>query len=91
MKKIAGVITGALGIVCTAAGLLLVLRSLIMNHFVKDKPFSESVGIIGGADEPTAAFIASRTVNDPAIIVIAIIAGMLLIAISLILLFNKKR
>lgn len=80
MRKIIGLITGILGIILTSVGILVIFNCM------NDK---SSIGIIGGADGPTAIFIAYGIGCVPNII--GIIAGIMLIVISGILIFKKRR
>lgn len=80
MKKIIGLIIGMLGVILTIIGVIVIFKCR------NGKP---SIGIIGGADRPTAVFIVSKIGGGYAII--GIIAGLMFIMISGILLFKKKR
>lgn len=89
MKKIIGWITGISGIALTAVGIVLVCKFVFLYKYVKDELFTESVGIIGGADGPTAIFVTRETGLNPAVIPIIVIAGAALIVISCILRSKK--
>lgn len=79
MRKIIGFITGISGLALTSAGAFLIFK------ITEKKP---SVSIIGGADTPTAVFIAGRSGIIP--VAAGIIAGIVLIIISVFLLLRKK-
>lgn len=92
MKKHIARITGIPGIVLTAAGLcMLIYKHVLVSVFMNDiRSQNPSVGIIGGADGPTAVFIGSKAGVEPAIIAIIIAAGVVLMIISWILRIQKK-
>lgn len=83
MKKTIAVIIGILGILFAALGGIFIFKICHVSS-------QNSVGIIGGADGPTAIFIAGRLGIMPYIIIAGSVIGAVLILLSVILLFHKK-
>ena len=94
MKKFSGKNLLLTGVICLAAGLLVNIRVIcgIISMLTSDK--TESIGIIGGADAPTAIFISERIIKDMSIIekagLLLIIAAPILIIIGVVKCIRKK-
>jgi Na+-transporting methylmalonyl-CoA/oxaloacetate decarboxylase beta subunit len=84
VKKISGIIIGILGIILEVCGAIFIFKICKASS-------QNSVGIIGGADGPTAVFLVGRFGIMPYIIIAGAVIGATLIVLSLILLFHKKR
>lgn len=84
MKRIVGLIAGVSGLMLTVFGGIFVFSLFGASS-------GSSVGIIGGADGPTAIFVAGNVGILPYIIIAGVILGIVLITLSLILLLYKKR
>ena len=75
------------GIILLALGLLLNIRNIIRLVSLLTAPEPESIGIIGGADGPTAIFLSERIFMDISILEKA---GLLLIIAAPILIITGK-
>ena len=83
MKKLLCIIAGISGILLTVFGGTFVFSLLSASS-------GSSVGIIGGADGPTAIFIASRSGVLPYIMIGCAALGIALIVLALVLIMRKK-
>ncbi len=89
MRKIIGIISAVIGSVITAASAIictLVCFGININLHHK----AETIGIIGGADGPTAVFITRNVGKDILLPVISAIIGIALIISSYFMLRHKK-
>lgn len=87
MKKTIGIIIGGIGSVITASSVVLcMLVGFGVNLHLKAK----TIGIIGGADGPTAVFITRNAGKDILLPVISAIIGIALIISSYFMLRHKK-
>lgn len=87
-KKITSYIVGITGTLLTAVSIVFLVRLAIALHEISE---TESIGIIGGADGPTAIFLASSGIAvTPSITVIGMIIGIVCIIVSVLLLKKKK-
>ncbi|MDE5569513.1 MAG: hypothetical protein K2I82_02525 [Ruminococcus sp.] len=88
MKKIIGLITGIFGVLITAISAVFLIILAIAIHKISE---TESIGIIGGADGPTAVFLASSGIAVPPLMaVIGLIIGIICIICSAVLLHKQK-
>jgi len=76
MKKI--------GIAATIIGFIIFAIGIIMKLVIP-----ASIGYIGGADGPTATFIAGKIGSGPDILMIGL--GIIILLLGLVFLFRKKR
>lgn len=83
MKRIVGLIAGISGLILTIFGGTFVFSLISASS-------GSSVGIIGGADGPTAIFIASRSGVLPYIMIGCAVLGVALIVLALALIMRKK-
>lgn len=82
MKKAAAWLIGAAGIILTAVNLWIFLKFL-------GEADSNSIGIIGGADAPTAEFLTGQLMKTPAGIGLA--AGLVMIVTAVVLLCRREK
>lgn len=88
MKRVIGLIAGIAGALLTAVSGVFLIRLAVALHEVSE---TESIGIIGGADGPTAVFLASSGVAvTPLVAVSGLIMGIVGIIASAVLLHRKK-
>lgn len=88
MKKIISLITGIFGVLITVTSIVFLIKLAIAFHEISS---TESIGIIGGADGPTAIFIVSSGIAVyPLMAVIGLIIGIICIIGSAILLHKQK-
>lgn len=69
------------------SGLIMLMMLLLMGC----RHDATSVGIIGGADGPTAIFIASEASNNLLLLIVGVIIVVLLISIAIFLIKRKKK
>ena len=83
------------GISCLAVGLLVNIRVICGIIYMLTSDKTESIGIIGGADAPTAIFISERIFKDMWIFekagLLLIIAAPILIIIGIVSIFRGRR
>lgn len=84
MKRIIGLIAGISGLILTIFGGIFIFSIL-------GAASGSSVGIIGGADGPTAVFIASRSGMLPYVMTGFAVLGIALLVVALVLLLRKKK
>ena len=77
MKKIVAIILGIIGIIVVVGGMMTKIKR------------NASVSIIGGADGPTAIFLAGKV--EDGWFVTVMITGVILILVGIILLLKKKK
>lgn len=77
MKKILGIIFGAIGILVAVAGIILNVKERM------------SISIIGGADGPTSIFLAGKVGTGVAIF--PIVSGVVLLVVGIVLWCAGKR
>ena len=83
MKKVLSIIFLVAGIIITAiCGFYVV--GLIFGFFSQDVKKAHSIGIIGGADGPTAIFVTSDSFISPLSCVVGIVVGLAAIVGSVI-------
>lgn len=88
MKKTIGLITGIFGVLITAVPSVFLIIFAIEFHKISE---TESIGIIGGADGPTAVFLASSGILvTPLIAVVGLIVGITCMIVSAVLLHKQK-
>lgn len=88
IKRIIGWIAGISGALLAVTSMVFLIRLAIALHEISE---TESIGIIGGADGPTAIFLASSGIAvTPSITVIGMIIGIVCIIVSVLLLKKKK-
>ncbi|MBO5163125.1 MAG: hypothetical protein J6B75_01585 [Ruminococcus sp.] len=88
MKKVIGLIAGISGALLAVTSIVFLIKFEIAFHEISS---TESIGIIGGADGPTAVFLAtSRIAVTPLMAVIGLIFGIICIIVSAVLLHKKK-
>lgn len=88
MKKTAGIIAGIAGAIITTVSVVLcaIVGFGAINLPIKAK----TIGVIGGADGPTAVFITRNAGKDIIFLVIPVIIGIALIISSCFMLRKKK-
>lgn len=88
MKKTAGIIAGIAGAIITTVSVVLcaIVGFGAINLPIKAK----TIGVIGGADGPTAVFITRNAGKDIIFLVIPVIIGIALIISSCFMLCKKK-
>lgn len=88
MKKITIYIVGITGTLLTAVSIVFLVRLAIALHEISE---TESIGIIGGADGPTAIFLTTSAgiTVPPLMAVIGLIIGIVCIIVSVLLLKEK--
>lgn len=88
MKKTAGIIAGIAGAIITTVSVVLcaIVGFGAINLPIKAK----TIGVIGGADGPTAVFITRNAGKDIIFLVISVIIGIALIISSCFMLRKKK-
>ena len=96
MKKKRGKAYMISGLILLLAGILANLRTIFLIVNILTAPEPEGIGIIGGADAPTAIFLTNRLFNEISIIekagLLLIVAALVLIIIGLIkCLFRERR
>lgn len=82
MKKSIGIVFLIVGIIITAVG------GAIISGILFSGTQSESIGIIGGADGPTAIFLTSKLGLFP--IAAAVVVGIVIVVISVIAIRKNK-
>lgn len=94
MKKKSGKAYIISGVILLLAGLLANIRTIFMIVSILTAPEPEGIGIIGGADAPTAIFLTERLFNEINIIekagLLLIIAAPVLIIIGTVKCIRKK-
>lgn len=88
MKKTIALITGILGVPITAvSSIFLIIFAVELHKFSE----TESIGIIGGADGPTAVFLAtSGILATPLMAFVGLIVGVACIIVAAVLLHKPK-
>lgn len=77
MKKILGIIFGAIGILVAVAGIILNVKERM------------SISIIGGADGPTSIFLAGKV--GAGVAIFPIVSGVVLLVVGIVLWCAGKR
>ena len=94
MKKKKGLDFILAGVICLAVGLLVNIRVICGIIRMLNAYKTESIGIIGGADAPTAIFISKFIFRDMSILekagLLLIIAAPILIIIGIVKCIRKK-
>lgn len=88
MKKVIGLIAGISGALLAVTSIVFLMNFAIAFHKISE---TESIGIIGGADGPTAVFLTSSGIAVPPLMaVIGLIVGTVCIIVSAVLLHKQK-
>lgn len=84
MKKKIGIGAAVIGVLLIVTGIILKIKEISSTAVVDNN----SVAVIGGADGPTAVFIAGKFDGG---FITAVVAGIIIISIAVLVLIKKKR